>query len=125
MTEDKLSEIAASLKELVKWSRVTGMKEVKNVLVLALDSDPKKIIYHLSDGEKGSAEIAIAAGVSDWTVRNYWKSWNKMGIVEPLQAGSGQRYKKSFEIEDFGIEVPKIATAKTPPKATEPKEVSE
>lgn len=124
MAEDKLSEIAGTLKELLKWTKFTGMKEVKSVLLLALDTETKKIIYHLSDGDKSSAEIADVANVSDWTVRNYWKSWNKLGIVEALQVGTGQRYKKAFDIEDFGIEAPKIAPAKTQPKKIESQDVS-
>jgi hypothetical protein len=116
LSEQKLSEIADTLKELLVWTKFVGMKEVKSVLTSSLDSDAKKLIHSLSDGNKGSAEIAAAANVSDWTVRNYWKIWNKLGIMVPLQAGSGQRFKKSFDLEEFGIEVPKIVPARVPPK---------
>lgn len=125
MAEDKLSEIAITLKELLKWTKFAGIKEVKSVLLSALDTEAKKIIYYLSDGDTSSAEIAGAANVSDWTVRNYWKSWNKLGIVEALQVGSGQRYKKAFDIEEFGIELPKIATANAQSNKAETKGVSE
>lgn len=94
------------LREILKWIRFAGMKEVKAALSSALDSETKKIIYHLSGGEKGSIEIAKAAGVSDFTVRKYWKSWAKFGIVESMKVGRGERYRKAFELEDFGIEVP-------------------
>lgn len=103
---DVQSEQLGVLRDILKWVRFTGMKEVKSVLVATLDTNPKKIIYQLSDGEKGSREIAKAAGVSDWTVRDYWKKWAKFGIVEALRAGSGERYKHSFNLESFGIEVP-------------------
>lgn len=96
------------LREILKWIRFAGMKEVKVVLSSTLNSETKKVIYHLSDGERGSREIAKASEVSDWTVRNYWKSWAKFGIVEAIKVGRGERYKKAFELDDFGIEVPQL-----------------
>jgi len=118
MDEDKLSEIAATLKELLKWTRFAGMKEIKAVLMSALDSEIKTVIYHLSDGNKGSIEIANFVKISDQTVRNYWKIWAKLAIVEPIRVRGGERYKKVFDLEDFGIEIPKIVqpTAETEPK---------
>jgi hypothetical protein len=107
MSEDKLSEIAGTLKELLKWTRFTGMKEVKSVLQSTLDSDVKKIVYHLSDGNTGSVRIAAAVKLSDWTIRNYWKSWSKLGIVEAVKMTAGERYRKAFDMEDFGIDIPK------------------
>ncbi len=109
MSEDKLSEIAVTLRELLKWTRFAGMKEVKSALESALTSDVKKTIYHLSDGDKSRAEIAAITKVSDQTVSNYWKSWSKLGIVEALKMRGGERYKKAFDLEDFGIEMPERA----------------
>ena len=106
------------LREIVKWLRFTGMKEVKTVLTSALDSDQKKLVYHLSDGGKSSLEIAQQSGVSDFTVRNYWKQWSKVGIVEALKVGRGDRYKKAFDLEDFGMEIPQGKTV-TQHKPTE------
>lgn len=118
MSEDKLSEIAATLKELLKWTRFAGMKEVKSVLQTALDSEVKKTIYHLSDGNRSSAEISATVRLSDQTIRNYWKSWSKLGIVEALKMRGGERYKKAFDIEDFGIEIPRMMpSAVETPKA--------
>ncbi len=94
------------LREIVKWLRFTGMKEVKTVLASALDSDQKKLIYHLSDGNKGSMDIGQQSGVSDFTVRSYWKQWSKLGIVEGIKVGRGDRFKKTFDLEDFGVDVP-------------------
>ena len=118
MSEDKLSEIAATLRELLKWTRFVGLKEVKSALESALNSDVKKIIYHLSDGNKGRAEIAAIVRLSGPTVSNYWKSWSKLGIVEALKMRGGERYKKAFDLEDFGIEIPEMTpSAVEPPKA--------
>jgi Fic family protein len=115
-SNETLSEQTALLREIVKWLRFTGMKEVKSVLGAALDNDQKKLVYHLSDGNNGCVEIAQQSGVSDFTVRNYWKQWSKLGIVEAIKVRRGDRYKKSFDLEDFGMEIPQ----RTQPNSTEP-----
>lgn len=106
------SEQLRVLREILKWIRFTGMKEVKGALIAALDTDQKKIIYQLSDGEKSSRDISKATGVSDRTVRNYWKIWSRIGIVEAIKAGTRDRYERSFDLEDLGIEVPRLITTR-------------
>ncbi len=108
MGED--SEQIKLLCEILKWTRFSGMREVKPTPLAALDTSQKRLIYQLSDGKKGSIEIAKVTGVSDWTVRNYWRIWSHVGLVEPLRAGGGNRFRRAFDLEDFGIEVPKGAT---------------
>lgn len=118
------NEQTTLLREIVKWLRFTGMKEVKSVLTSALDTDQKSLIYHLSNGNNGSVEIAQQSGVSDFTVRNYWKQWSKLGIVEAMKVGRGDRYKKTFDLEDFGIEIPpaRTVTQQKPAEQTDPTE---
>jgi hypothetical protein len=103
MGED--AETIRLLREILKWTRFSGMKEVKLALTTALESPQKRLVYQLSNGDKGSIEIAKAAGVSDWTVRNYWRIWSHVGLVEPMRSGGGNRFKRSFDFEDFGIQV--------------------
>jgi len=98
------------LREILKWIRFVGAKEVRGVLEGTLDSEQKRLVYHLSDGGRGAVEIGKAANISDRTVRRYWESWARLGIMEPMKVGGGERYKKSFELEDFGIEVPQVAS---------------
>ncbi|MDG6913709.1 MAG: hypothetical protein JRN34_04995 [Nitrososphaerota archaeon] len=95
------------LREILKWIRFSSMKEVKAALQANLETPQKKLIYHLSDGSRGSVDIAKAVGVSDWTVRNYWRLWSKVGLVEPLKSGRGDRFRRSFDLGDFGVEIPK------------------
>jgi len=114
--EHQSNEQTKILKEILKWIKFTGAKEVKNVLIATLDTDQKRLIYHLSDGKQGSMEIAKLAGTSDTTVRRYWAAWVRQGIVESLKVRGGERFKKSFDLEDFGIEVPQIKATPEPPK---------
>lgn len=97
------------LKEILKWTRFQGVLRVKDVLLDTLKSDEEKIVYESSDG-RGTKEVAKLAGISHQTVVNYWKKWATLGIVEPIKVRGGIRYKRSFSLSDFGIEVPKIKT---------------
>ncbi len=107
------SRVEELLTEILKWIKFAGAKEVREVLASTLDTDQKRLIYHLSDGNRGSVEIAKLSNTSDRTVRRYWESWTRQGIVDPLKVRGGERYKKSFEPEDFGIRVPELGTPPT------------
>jgi len=125
--EPQASEQTQILREILKWIKFSGAKEVKSALLAALDSEQKRLIYSLSDGYRGSLEIAEMSGTSDRTVRRYWELWSRQGIVESLKVRGGERYKKSFELEDFGIEVPPPrvsvqAAEPSPTKEPEPEE---
>ncbi len=109
MSEDPLREILATLKEQLKWTRFAGMKQVKEILLTTLDSDQKRRIYHHSNGETGSVEVANLAGTSDRTVRRYWNLWARLGIMEPMKVRGGERFKRIFELQEFGVEVPETA----------------
>jgi hypothetical protein len=112
--DQQINEQTELLREILKWIRFAGAKEVKNVLLATLDTEQKRLIYLLSDGDKGSLEIAKAAGTSDSTIRRHWASWARQGIMESVKVRGGERYKKNFELEDFGIDVPKPGTVLQP-----------
>ena len=106
---DKLNDqIVDLLKEILKWTRFSNIREVRTVLMSILDTEQKRLIYGLSDGKRGSVEIARATKVSSSTVRRYWQSWARLGIMEPVGVRGGLRYKRTFELEDFGFMIPEI-----------------
>jgi len=121
MSSKEIERIIELLQEMLKWVKFAGAREVRTVLMNILDTEQKRLIYHLSDGEHGSVEVGKAANVSDSTIRRYWESWVRLGIVEPLSVRGGVRYKKSFQLEDFGFTVPQIKTG-TEIKSEPPKE---
>jgi len=98
----------AVLRDILKWIRVTSIPSVKKLLVETLDDDKSKLAYHHSDG-RSSRDVAKTAGCSQATVVSYWKRWSRNGLVEPIGVQRGDRYKKIFELEDFGIVVPSVA----------------
>jgi len=118
------------LREILKWIKFAGMKEVKNTLVSVLNNEQKRLVYHLSDGSRGTVEIAKLVGIgSTSTVFDMWQAWLKLSLGESIPVKGGSRFKRSFDLEDFGIEVPKIkeikkeekqVTETTTPERTEP-----
>jgi hypothetical protein len=101
------NEQTGLLREILKWIRFAGMKEVKGTLLSALDTDQKKIVYQLSDGRKGMVEVAKAAGISSTsTISKYWRSWSILSLGDYVAVKGGDRFKRAFDLEDLGIEVP-------------------
>jgi hypothetical protein len=100
------------LKEILKWIKFAGMKEVKHVLEIELDTDEKKIVYQSSDDTKGTVELAKLIGVkSNKTIDTMWDKWLKMNLGENIPVRGGERFKRSFDLEELGIDVPKIKNA--------------
>lgn len=98
------------LREILKWIKFAGMKEVKEVLVSELDTDQKKQVYQISDGSKTNAEIHKATGVSTGAISGYWKKWVKKELGEKTSVQGGERFARAFDLEDFGISVPEAKT---------------
>lgn len=103
--EEKIVEL---LEELIFWLKESTFPEIKGRLEKTLNSPKEKIAYNLSDGEKTTREIGKIVETANKTISTWWKSWIAEGIAEPIPArGGGNRAKKKFELEKFGIEVPK------------------
>jgi len=108
LSEQLLKEIAIILKELLKWSKFAGMQQLRNVLNQLLKTETEMLIYELSDGTRGTREIATAVNIgSNATVAAYWKKWSKVGIVEPSLTYHG-RYQRICSLEEVGIVVPPL-----------------
>ena len=100
------------LEELVKWTKVTSIPNVKKLLLEILPSPKEKIAYQSSDG-KTREEVAKQIDVGHTTVGRWWKKWIKAGIAKPFSVQRGTRAKRIFSLDDLGIEVPAIeATVK-------------
>lgn len=102
------------LAEILKWTKFMGAERVRAVLASTLDTEQKLLIYYLSDGNRGSVEIAALAKTSDRTIRRYWESWARVGIVDSIKVRGGDRYKKSFNVEDFGMSPPEVEEGPPP-----------
>lgn len=106
---DTNTQILQTLQELLKWTQIVAYKDVKLVLENHLDSDIKKIIYSLSDGNKTQDDIIAIGKVSAGSVSKYWIEWSKIGLGDLIPVRRGKRFRRAFELEYFGIEVPKVS----------------
>jgi hypothetical protein len=104
-----LEQIACSLQELVKLTRIISYPAVRQILETALDTDEKKLVYHFLDGTKTASEIRKLAKVRNNYISQWGREWENLGIVESNSKVKGGRYR-SFDITMFGIPVPAIAT---------------
>jgi hypothetical protein len=111
-TEDPQQKMVELLKEILKWTKISSLPHVRQLLLELLPEDDNKVAYHLSDG-RGSEDIAKFTGVSSSTIKRWWKIWIKAGIAGPIGVQRGDRAHRAFSLEDFGIAVPAIKTDST------------
>jgi hypothetical protein len=103
-----LREMASTLLELLKWTRFAGMQQLKSIVTQNLSSDPEMLVYELSDGNRGTREIAQLAGIgSNSTIARYWQKWSKIGLVEPSKNLPG-RFQHICSLEELGLTVPQM-----------------
>ena len=101
-----LKRIEKQLQQLLKWTRFAGMQQLRNILSQSLTDDKSMLAYEFSDGSRTTREIARIAGVkSNATIANFWKQWNKLGIVEPSLEHKG-RFQRICSLEEVGLTVP-------------------
>ena len=106
-----LQEIVDSLRELVTWARVIGYPTVKQTLDTILDSDEKRLVYHLTDGQRGVKEIQRLTGVNVRYISEWGQEWERIGIVGPSRVSSIRgRRQRVFDLADFGFEIPEVSS---------------
>ena len=120
-SDDKTNQL---LQEILKWIKFSGMKEAKTSLEAILDTPQKRLAYQLSDGLHAMDKVQEASGIKgNQTMSDLWKAWPRNGLGESIESGRGKRFKRSFDLDDFGIEYPKPQIP--PPSAPEKKPETE
>ena len=104
------------LRDIDKWLRFMGFKQVKDVLTTTLDDPKKAHTYHLSDGKNTSTIISKATGINQPRITELWKEWLSLGLGEPVSASGGSRFKHSFDLKMFNITLPEIKQKSTKSK---------
>jgi hypothetical protein len=108
------------LREILKWTKFAGMKELKDTIVSVLNTEQKRVVYHLSDGAHKIEEINRLVGISSTrTVFDLWQVWLRLGLGESIPVRGGSRFKRSFDLEELGIEIPRIKEAEKEEKQVE------
>ncbi len=96
------------LREILKWVRFAGMKEVKSTLETFLDTPEKRLAYQLSDGEHTREQVQALSGIKGGqTMTDLWLSWTNNGLGDRIEIRKGsRRFRRSFSLDDFGINYP-------------------
>lgn len=103
-----ISSLKATLDEMLSWQKISSFEKVRSLLLSTLDTPEKRMVYQLSDG-KTVRDIGLACGVGAGTVSTYWKRWFRIGLMKKVAVrGGGERHFRSFDLEDFGIDVPRL-----------------
>lgn len=119
---EALAQNKKILEEISMWLKISGIEKVRGILNSTLNTPEKISVYHLSDG-RGITEIHNTTGMSVGSISNYWNSWNKLGLMKSLPVKGGERLIKNFDLEDYGITIPKTLlksqTIKTPSQSAD------
>ncbi|MCH7517148.1 MAG: hypothetical protein IIB08_08550 [Bacteroidetes bacterium] len=91
-------EILLTLKELLKWAKVSSYGDVKKMLESVLDVENKRVIYYLSNGENNQDQIVEKGNVAAGSVSKYWREWEKLGINPCKKNKLG--FKTSLPLKD-------------------------
>ncbi|MCW4050098.1 MAG: hypothetical protein NWE89_10230, partial [Candidatus Bathyarchaeota archaeon] len=95
--------------ELIKWTKLLAKPRIIDLVRNNLNSDLELLIYELSDGLRSTRKISdlLSKQTSHMTISNYWRKWNKIGIVEPSPKYAG-RFVHIFTLDELGISVPPL-----------------
>jgi hypothetical protein len=103
-----LEQIACSLQELIKLTRIMSYPAIRQVLQTALDTEQKRLVYHLLDGTKSVEEIQKLAKVKSSFIPKWGREWETLGIVVPDSRVKGRRLR-CFDLPTFGIPILPVA----------------
>lgn len=100
------------LEEAVKWLRILGKREARELAVEALSYDNEekqesaKIVYELSNGDNTTKDIAQYIPYSYRWVSYRQNEWRKLGILEKER--SQGPYTHITSLENLGMDPPEI-----------------
>jgi hypothetical protein len=101
-----LENISAALYDAVKLIRVISHPKIKEILEATLDSNEKRLVYDMMDGEKTVATIQELSGVNVRFISEWGQEWEKLGLVEiDSNANVRGRRRKSFDLSLYDIQV--------------------
>lgn len=113
-----LKNIEAKLDQILKWTRIAGMQQFRDLLTQNLADDVAVLVYEYSDGERSTREIATLVGLkSNATVANYWRKWRELGIVEPSSRYQG-RFQRICSLGEVGLTIPPMSPRITKPEGS-------
>jgi len=101
----KDERIIKLLEEILIWMKY-DYHATKEKMLEILDTDDKKIVYELSDGERSRRDLTKYVSVSGKTISNWWNDWFDSGLVVQTEKYEGGRYKRLCSLTKMGIRIP-------------------
>ena len=109
--QDTGNAILDRLDELCNLFRAAFSLNIKKNLETVLDTDKKKLAFHLSDG-KSIAEILKQVKMSSKTLPKLWRIWHGLGWGIQKDVPGGKRFVRIFSLDELGIELLKTVKEK-------------
>ena len=94
-------DIAASLREILKWTRIQAIPAARSTLQNTLSETIHRKIYQALDGRATQMQLAKEFSTSQSTISRLITAWQRAGIAEEASPG---RYLKTFDLKGLGIE---------------------
>lgn len=105
MANDEQTRI---LKDLLVWTRIGFYSAVKDMLKDVLDTDNKRLAYHLTDGTNTFDGVKAQAQIGSNTLNDLYKQCTNLGLMELDDDGHRRRL---FDLGNFGL-MPQVEIAK-------------
>jgi len=109
----RLIEISGYLKEISVILRIINFPLLKNTFETILDSEDKKLVYQLFDGNLSVKEIEKLSGVNVRYISEWGQKWEDLGLLEQSTIAIKGRRRKTFDLTKLNISIQKL------PKTTE------
>ena len=105
MNEDQRNEITDVLEiitEIRNMLRVSTYSDMRESLIRSIGSGAERAAYSLTDGQRTQSEIAKLVSVTQPSVSNWWKKWNKLGVSVDSKTFFG-RQQKVYDLSMYEI----------------------
>jgi hypothetical protein len=108
MSDEILKRIEQNISAQLKWVRLSGMSQLREIFDRTMRTDEEKLAYELSDGERSTRDIEKLTGIGRTKIGDLWKKWHRIGLMEKSAKYEGKRMERSFSLLDAGIEIPTL-----------------
>jgi DNA-binding MarR family transcriptional regulator len=100
-TLDELQRLAKVQTELL---RVLVHHKYEKAVSSILRSKRERLVYEYSDGSRASRDVAEMAGVSQATVKRWWKDWADKGLGKrSRRVQGGKRFEASYTLLELAL----------------------
>ena len=96
-----LRAIRENTREIADLLEVGHGAELRRRLASRLTDERKRSVYQQSIDDISARDLAKAAGVSDKTVRDWWKEWFRAGLLRP--AATEGRYQRKYDLDRLAL----------------------